>query len=163
MKESKRNAWSRKSRKDESGSIEGLPLQLMILGIIASLGTAVVVGWVSSIETPVYVGQVETNPQEIAAIDDDGDGVYEVSLKELRIRVLDTGGNPIGGAGVLCEGASLDNDHHRLYGITNADGEMLFSDVSFKIVGDRIATIKISISGQGIAGDYWTELVVLPS
>ena len=163
MTESKRTSWRRKSRKDESGSIEGLPLQLMIMGIIASLGTAVVVGWVSSIETPIYVGQVETDPQEIAAIDDDGDGIYEVSLKELRIKVLDTGGNPIGGAGVLCEGASLNNDHHRLYGVTDEDGALLFSDVSFKIVGDRIATVKISISGQGVAGDYWTELVVLPS
>jgi len=33
MSESNRNGRSRKNRKNESGSIEGLPLQLMIMGI----------------------------------------------------------------------------------------------------------------------------------
>jgi len=163
MSEGRRIARNRKPARDDSGSIEGLPLQLMIMGIIASLGTAVIVGWVSSIDTPVYIGQVETSPQEIAVADPDGDGVYEASLDELAIRVLDTSGNPIGGAGVLCEGASLDNEHHRLYGVTDADGGLVFHDVAFKVVGDRLASIRISIGGQGVAGDYWTELIILPS
>jgi len=153
----------RRFGRDDSGSIEGLPLQLMIMGIIASLGTAVVVGWMSSIEAPVYVGQVETSPREVVATDEDGDGVYQASVKELKVRVLDTGGNPLAGAGVLCEGASIDNDHHRLYGVTNAEGELIFSDVGFRVAGDRMAAVKISISGQSIAGDCWTEVVVLPS
>jgi hypothetical protein len=33
MSESNRNGRSRKDRRNESGSIEGLPLQLMIMGI----------------------------------------------------------------------------------------------------------------------------------
>jgi hypothetical protein len=163
MSDSKRSVRGARIAKDDHGSIEGLPLQLMIMGIIASLGTAVIVGWVSSIEAPVYIGQVETDPQEIAVFDEDGDGVYTASIEGLRVRVLDTGGNPIEDAGVLCEGASIDNAHHRLYGSTDANGELVFHDLSFKITGDRIATIRVSISGQGVAGDYWTEIIVLPS
>jgi len=159
----KRSVGKGKFGRDESGSIEGLPLQLMIIGIIASLGTAVIVGWISSIEAPVYIGQVETDPREIAVYDEDGDGVYEASLDELRVRVLDANGNPVEGASVLCEGASIDNEHHRLYGSTDASGEVVFRDMAVKITGDRIATIRLSIGGQGIAGDYWTEIIILPS
>lgn len=140
-----------------------MPLQLMIMGIIASLGTAVIVGWVSSIDTPVYIGEVETEPQQVAVADSDEDGVYEATLDELSVRVLDTSGNPIEGAVVLCEGASLDNEHHRLYGVTDAEGGAVFRNVSFKVAGDRLASVRISIGGQGVAGDYWTELMVLPS
>jgi len=135
----------------------------MIMGIIASLGTAVVVGWVSSIEAPVYVGEVDTSPKEIAVIDEGGNGTYGSCVEELEIKVFDTGGSPIKGAAVLCEGACLDNPHHRLYGVTDAGGSVIFKDVSVRIEGDRIASIKVSISGQGISGDYWTEIIVLPS
>lgn len=163
MTESKWSTWRRKSRRNEAGSIEGLPLQLMIMGIIASLGTAVIVGWVSSIDTPVYIGEVETDPQEVAVADPDGDGIFEASLDELTITVCDTGGNPIEGATILCEGTSLDNDHHRLYGVTDADGRIAFGEVAFKVAGDRLSSVRITVGGQGVAGDYWTELIVLPS
>lgn len=150
-------------RKDNRASIEGLPLQLMIMGIIASLGTAVIVGWISSIQTPTYIGQVDFSPQEILVYDADGNGVFEVKLKDLSLRVLDTGGNPVENANVLIDGSSVNNDHHRLYGKTDADGGVHFHDVSFKLIGDRTTTVTVTISGQGIASDYWTEILVLPS
>lgn len=34
------------------GGIEGLPLQLMIIILVATMGTAIIVGWMGSIETP---------------------------------------------------------------------------------------------------------------
>ncbi|MDH4122718.1 MAG: Ig-like domain-containing protein [Thermoplasmata archaeon] len=153
----------RKHFKDEKGSIEGLPLQLMIMGIIASLGTAVIIGWISSIETPKYIGEVEFFPEKISVVDTQKDGIFEGSLKELSLRVLDSGGNPVSDADVIIEGSSIDNDHHRLYGKTDADGMLTFHDVSFKVIGDRITTISVSISGQGITGNYWTEIIILPS
>jgi hypothetical protein len=163
MSEQKVARRGRRMARDGAGSIEGLPLQLMIMGIIASLGTAVIVGWVSSIDTPVYIGSVETDPHEVLVADADGDCVYEAQLDELAIRVLDTGSEPIEGVAVLCEGASLDNDHHRLYGVTDQDGKMVFSEVAFKVSGDRLTSVRISVGGQGVAGDYWTELIILPS
>ena len=150
-------------KRDEHASIEGLPLQLMIMGIIASLGTAVIVGWISSIQTPTYIGQVDFSPQEILVYDTDGNGIFDTKLKDFTLRVLDTGGNPIENANVLIEGSSVNNDHHRLYGKTDADGMVVFHDVSFRLIGDRTTSVAVTVSGQGIASDYWTEILVLPS
>ena len=160
---SESNRMSRiKIRKDENGSIEGLPLQLMIMGIIASLGTAVIVGWISSIQTPIYIGKVEITPQEILVHDSDENGIFDADLKELTIRITDTSGNPIGDAQVLIEGSALSNDHHRLFGTTDADGMLSFKSVSVKVIGDHVSSLKMSVSGQGIASEYWTEVMVLP-
>jgi hypothetical protein len=151
-----------KIRNDENGSIEGLPLQLMIMGIIASLGTAVIVGWISSIQTPIYIGKVEISPQEILVHDSDENGIFDADLNEMTIRITDTSGNPIGDAQVLIEGSALSNEHHRLFGTTDADGILAFKSVSVKVIGDHVSALKMSVSGQGIASEYWTEVMVLP-
>lgn len=41
------------------GGIEGLPLQLMIIILVATMGTAIIVGWMGSIETPQSIGSVD--------------------------------------------------------------------------------------------------------
>lgn len=151
-----------KIRRDEAGSIEGMPLQLMIMGIVASLGTAIIVGWISSIQAPVYVGAVDIDPPEILVQDQDKNGVFEAVVDEMRIGITDTGGNPIGDAKILIEGSALGNEHHRLYGTTGADGAIVFKDVSVRLIGDHVGTLRVSVSGQGIASDYWTEIIVLP-
>jgi len=160
---SERNRISRvKIRKDENGSIEGLPLQLMIMGIIASLGTAVIVGWISSIQAPIYVGSVDVSPQEILVHDSDENGIFDASLNEMSIRILDTSGNPIGGAQVLVEGSALGNEHHRLFGVTGEDGVLVFKNVPLAVIGDHVSSLKMSVSGQGLASEYWTDILVLP-
>lgn len=160
---SESNRMSRiKIRKDESGSIEGLPLQLMIMGIIASLGTAVIVGWLSSIQTPIYIGKVEVSPQEIFVHDSDENGIFDADIEEMTVRITDTSGNPIGDAQVLMEGSALSNEHHRLFGTTDAEGLLSFKGVSIEVIGDHVTSLKMSVSGQGIASEYWTEVMVLP-
>mgnify|MGYP003225205835 CR=1 FL=1 len=47
-------------RTDRSGGIEGLPLQLMIVILVATMGTAIIVGWMGNIEAPHAIGDVET-------------------------------------------------------------------------------------------------------
>ena len=36
--------------KEDSGGIEGLPLQLMIIILVATMGAAILVGWMGNIE-----------------------------------------------------------------------------------------------------------------
>ena len=45
-------------RTDRAGGIEGLPLQLMIVILVATMGTAIIVGWMGNIETPHSIGDV---------------------------------------------------------------------------------------------------------
>jgi len=151
------------NRNDDRGSIEGLPLQLMIIGLIASLGTAVIVGWISSIETPTYVGEVELSPDFIAVTDEDGDGKFDANMEKLELRILDTSGKGINGALILLEGASICNEHHRILGTTNQEGFVAFDDLRIEVSGDRIATILVTVNGQGISDEYRTEILVIPA
>lgn len=148
---------------DGRGSIEGLPLQLMIVGLIASLGTAIIVGWISSIETPIYVDHIEIVPRDILVSDPDGDGLFEAEIELFTLRVLDTTGKTIENARVILEGACINNAHHRLYGITEEEGLLSFEDLSISVVGDRISTIAITVTGQGIANEFQTEIMVIPT
>ena len=42
----------RKLHTNKKGGIEGLPLQLLIIIVIASLGLAMMVGWMNNIDEP---------------------------------------------------------------------------------------------------------------
>ena len=74
--------WRRlaKARKgigrDRRGSIEGLPLQLMMMVLIAGLGSAMVIGWMGDVQTPTAIGDVATDANEVIMTDPDGDGLY---------------------------------------------------------------------------------------
>ena len=63
-------------RTDRSGGIEGLPLQLMIVILVATMGTAIIVGWMGNIEAPHAIGDVETPGPIIDASGGTVDGFY---------------------------------------------------------------------------------------
>ena len=46
-------------RKNRKGGIEGLPLQLMIIIMVATLGTAIIIGWMGNIEEPDSISRVD--------------------------------------------------------------------------------------------------------
>lgn len=152
----------RKIKHDCRASIEGLPLQLMIIGLIASLGTAIVVGWISSIEAPRYIGDVIISPDEIILTDPDGDGQYIDVVEGVTIRVLDTADKPMVKATVILEGGSIDNEHHRVHGITDSDGILRLGSIPIRVTEDRISVISVSVRGQGIENEYRCELLIFP-
>ena len=57
----------RNIRKDNEGGIEGLPLQLMILILIATLATAIIIGWMGNIDTPDSIGEVSVDVSSVDA------------------------------------------------------------------------------------------------
>ena len=62
-----------RSMRDETGGIEGMPLQLMIVVIVAGLVLAVVLGWTLSIQGPAVIKSVSANPTTVrmGAVPDD--------------------------------------------------------------------------------------------
>jgi hypothetical protein len=90
---------------DRDGRIEGLPLQLMIMVIVAGLGTAVLVGWMGGLTAPEAISSVNCSPNEILLSDGDGDGTFQNDDVTLTIIVRDQNGDPVerrlGGAGRL--------------------------------------------------------------
>ena len=93
-----------RTMRDETGGIEGMPLQLMITVIVAGLVLAVVLGWVLTIQTPSVIKSVSTDPASIDLGNVPGD---QPASKTVTIRVTsyDAEGAPIRDAVVTAEGA----------------------------------------------------------
>jgi hypothetical protein len=66
--------------KDKNGGIEGLPLQLMIMVIIAGVGTAIILGWMTNLQAPNGIGAVYSSPTEIVLEDENNDGIHEKTV-----------------------------------------------------------------------------------
>lgn len=69
-------------RTDRSGGIEGLPLQLMIVIIVATMGIAIIVGWMGNLETPNSIGDVETSPLILEADEKTGVTDFTVTVRD---------------------------------------------------------------------------------
>jgi len=90
-------------RRDYGGGIEGLPLQLLIMVVVAGLGLTIIMGWMNSIAAPHSIGEVFVNPSEIVVYDKDGDGVYSRDGVAMTVTVTDQSGDRLEGATILLE------------------------------------------------------------
>lgn len=122
---------------DISGGIEGLPLQLMIMILVATLGTAVIIGWMGSIETPHAIGDVEVEPESILATN----GVFGFT-----VYVEDQDGNPLSGATVLVTNVNVKDSEGRMpLDTTSSDGTVIFSGLTMERHGNT-EFLKINVS-----------------
>ena len=96
MKHNKAFMKKAKMRKNKKGGIEGLPLQLLIIIVVASLGLTMMVGWMNNIEEPSTISRVEI-------ISDPAESDYDKDF-DLTFIVYDNKGNPIDGANIVVTG-----------------------------------------------------------
>ncbi|MDR1404410.1 MAG: hypothetical protein LBJ20_02425 [Candidatus Methanoplasma sp.] len=131
----------KKLGKNKKGSIEGLPLQLMIMIIIATMGTAILVGWMGSIDSPKHIGSVEVVSGEIIL---DGNSTSDGAI---RIYVSDQDGNPLGGATVVLSGLGVtDGNGRTAYKTTDSRGYAEFEHLSITLRGADIGFITVNVS-----------------
>ena len=123
---------SRFKRLNRKGGIEGLPMELMIIVVIAALGTAVLVGWMGNIEAPESIGHVDSSVDQIVMTSDKNTNV------NFTITVTDTSGDAISGATVVLTGCNVSKGTS---GITGLSLQKTTSGVGY---------INVSVS----AGDY---------
>ena len=115
-------------RSDRGGGIEGLPLELMIIIIVATMGTAILVGWMGSVDVPKYLGDVIVEPGQLEI---GGDGAIG---GELRITVTDQDGNGIDGATVVVTGLSVKGDGgSAVTAVTGNDGTASFGGMHARL------------------------------
>ncbi len=151
-------------RDDLDGGIEGLPLQLLIMVVIAGLGLTVVMGWMSSISAPHAIGEVFVAPGEILVYDEDGDGLYVTTGITLTVVVTDQGGDRLEGATVVLEGANVRTAAGAsVRGTTNAMGEVVFTDVVVEHFGSGISTITVTVAKGDYGVDSSFQIPVIPS
>jgi hypothetical protein len=144
----------RRIRRDKSGGIEGLPLQLMILIVIATLGTSIVVGWMNDIEMPKSIGDVTVDNDSIPLGSPDNNG--NRSTKErFSVYVTDQDGNPLEGATVVITGLGAnDGRGGTVYSTTDINGKAIFGSIYVRM-NSPVGHIDVSVSkaGYGENGD----------
>jgi hypothetical protein len=149
---------------DRSGGIEGLPLQLLIMVVIAGLGLTIIMGWMNSISAPHAIGEVFVTPSEIVLFDDDGDGLYEREGLTLTVTVTDQAGDRLEGATVLLDGANIrSEDGGPVSSITDSTGQAVFSGLHVEQFGSKLSTIKVTVAKGDYGIDSSYTIPVIPS
>ena len=158
--------YTRKKRlaEDEYGGIEGLPLQLLIMVVVAGLGLTIIMGWMNSIAAPHSIGEIYVTPSEVLVFDDDGDGVYTREGMALTITVTDENGDRLEGATVVLEGANVrDADGQPARGLTNPNGQAVFQGLEFECFGSKLTTVTVTVAKGDYGIDSSYEIPVIPS
>lgn len=159
----KRRAGS-KGWSDCSAGIEGLPLQLLIMVVIAGLGLTIVMGWMNSIAAPHSIGEVFVSPSEIFVYDADGDGLYTADGLMISVTVTDEGGDRLEGATVVLDGANvMTSDGRPARGVTDSRGQVLFTDLSVEHFGSKLTTVTVTVAKGDYGIDSSFEIPVIPS
>ncbi len=98
----------RLKRNDEEGVLEGLPLYLIILVVIAGVATAVIAGWMMSAQS-TELGSIEI---------DEEDKIIDTNPNQnIEVTAYDRNDNPLEGATVIISGCGVEED-----GLTEEDG-----------------------------------------
>ena len=123
-------------KNNRRGGIEGLPMELLIIIVIATIGTAVVVGWMNNVEgqQPTTYGDVTS---DVTMVSTDGT-FYAVNGDTLcadrsfgmTIRVTNNNGDGVKDAVVKLSGLGVTGD--MTFGQTDASGEISFKDLTLK-------------------------------
>jgi len=149
--------------RDGSGGIEGLPLQLLIMVVVAGLGLTVIMGWMNSIAAPHSIGEIIVSPSEILVYDGDGDGIYTRDGIVMTVTVTDERGDRLEGATVLLEGANIRTlGGGPVRGVTDSHGQALFKDLIVEHFGTRLTTISVTVAKGDYGVDSSYEIPVIP-
>lgn len=145
-------------RNDRCGGIEGLPLQLMIVILVATMGTAIIIGWMENIETPHSIGEVTADEVEAGS-----DG----TLPDFTITVRDQDGNYLEGATVVLQGMNVsmpdgEGGAGTAYATTGDDGTATFSGLTIDPSGNSsVGFLTVTVSKAGYGEDSSTRVTVI--
>lgn len=149
--------------RDCSGGIEGLPLQLLIMVVVAGLGLTVIMGWMNSIAAPHSIGEVFVSPSQIYVYDDDGDGLYTRDDLIIAVIVTDQSGDRLEGATVVLEGANVRTASGGVVrGVTDARGQVVFTGLVVEQFGSRLTTVTVTVAKGDYGIDSSYEIPVIP-
>lgn len=156
-------------RKNKKGGIEGLPLQLMIIIMVATLGTAIIVGWMGNIEEPHSIGKVtvDSGPIDLTGSNSTytsgtraSSSVY-YTTDDIVITVYDQSGNPLADASVVLDGLGItDSKGKTVYGTTDIDGTVVFENLKLRMT-NHVGYIDIEVSKSGYGENNSCKITVI--
>ena len=149
---------------ETNAGIEGLPLQLLIMVVVAGLGLTIIMGWMNSIAAPHSIGDIAVTPGEIVVHDPDGDGIFTATGVIITVTVTDQSGDRLEGATVMLQGANVMTSKGEVVrGVTNSRGQVAFSDLKVEQFGSKLTTITVTVAKGDYGIDASYEIPVIPS
>lgn len=137
------------------GGIEGLPLQLMIVILVATMGAGILIGWMNSIEAPQSIGEVTVGPDDCIISEND-------NLPDFTITVTDQDGNLLDGATVVLDGLNVTKDGKTPHDTTGPDGKVSFSGLSIDPYGSgTVGFINILVTKTGYTESNDVKITVI--
>ena len=167
-----------KLKTDRKGSVEGIPLQFMIMMIVAVAAVGILGGWMANISTPQSISDVEVS-SGVASCESDG------SLSDIVILVRDQDGNPLEGdqdgnplegGTVILEGLGIqmfvdtngngtidDDETEKTKAViqTGEDGKADFTGLSITPPKGGFGSITVNVMKSGYGEFNSTEIVVV--
>ncbi len=133
-------------RSDERAGIEGMPLQLMIIVLVAGVSMAIILGWTTGLSAPQTIASVTSSPGEIEVSDGNGDGMFTAEGQSVNVYVSDSEGKPVEGATVILEGGcALADDGGTPHATTDARGVASFSSLTVQKYGGSVGFITVTV------------------
>lgn len=138
------------------GGIEGLPLQLMIVILVATLGTAIILGWMGNIEGPQSIGSVDVTSKDIVLVNGStANGIVEV-------RITDQDGEPIEGATVVLSGLGVtDRNGKTAYTNTDLNGRATLTGLRITMNNGSIGFITVNVSSSDHGENNTARIAVI--
>ncbi len=124
---------------DETGALEGMPLQLIIMVVIAGIAISIVVAWLTIFTAPdlakieLHSAEPGTNPLRITE-----------NTTSITLKAWDTKGNPLEGVSIKMSGANL-----LVAGMTEADGTFTASGLKLDIGSSDFGSIHVEAEYSG--------------
>ena len=141
-------------KKNRKGGIEGLPLQLMIIIMVATLGTAIIVGWMGNIETPHSISDVDFVNDNVVAKNG-------ATMEKITCYVYDQDGNPVEGATVALSGLGVKSGTNKsVFTTTDADGCASFNNGLKVNLSGTVGYLTVEVSSPEYGG-YTCNLPVV--
>ena len=146
--------------RDETGGIEGMPLHLMILVIVAGLTLAVVLGWTLSIQSPSVIKSVSTNPATVYLGNVADDAPASKSLT-ITVTAYDAKNAPIKDVVVTLGGAVAETQVAQDRDDGSLDGTATFPNVIVSLPpGVTVGEVTLTVQKAGYPSRAWTIPVV---
>ena len=149
-------------RRDRSGGIEGLPLQLMIVILVATMGTAIILGWMGNIEAPHSIGDVSVDPDGDSGLDSTVRSI-EGTLDAFDVVVRDQDGEYLKGATVVLKGLNVtDAGGNTAFAEPDSSGRAHFSGLRIDPYGGAtVGFLTVVVSMPGYGEDSSTKVTVI--
>ena len=147
-------------KNDRTGGIEGLPMELLIIIVVATIGVGILIGWMNDLQgqEPEVYGDITSDATMISYKDGlytvNGDTACAAPTFEMTVHVINGNGDGIENAVVKLSGLGVSGD--KTFGQTGSSGDIKFTGLTVATVPGTVGYITATISSD--IGD--TELKV---